>query len=442
MSTTTEPPADRSGPAPRVVAAVTCTACGCLCDDILLTVAADRIVAAEHACDLGRAWFLRDHGPGDRPSAAIDGRPASPAAAIARAAEFLGAARAPLILGLTRTTVEAQTAAVALADRIGAVIDPGHAADASPRLLAIQRVGCVSATLGEVKNRADVVVFWGVDPLVSHPRHWQRYSVEPAGRFVPEGRAGRTVIVADAHRTATAAQADVFLPIDPDRQFETLWALRALVKGIDRGGERAPGEASLRDVADRMVRARYGAFFFGPGLGRALGGPANVEAALTLVRDLNASTRFVALTLGGPGNPSGIEAVLSWQAGAPLAVDFSLGYPRFLPDEATAPDRLARGEADVALIVADDPAPRLPPAARDHLDRIPRIVIAPDATDPARRANVALSTATYGIHTPGTVIRSDGVSLPLRPALTSDLPTDRDVLRALENRLATSTPRR
>ncbi|HEX8202058.1 MAG TPA: formylmethanofuran dehydrogenase subunit B [Isosphaeraceae bacterium] len=433
---------DPDGPASRVVADATCTACGCLCDDIVLTVAGGRIVAAGHACDLGSAWFLRDHNRGDRPAAAVDGQPATREDAIARAAEILGAARAPLVLGLTRTTVEAQAAAVALADRIGALVDPAHAADAAPRLLAVQHLGCVSATLGEVRNRADVVVFWGVDPLVSHPRHWQRYSVEPAGRFVPEGRAGRAVIVADAHHTATAARADLFVPIDPDRQFEALWALRALVRGADRDGGGVPAGPSLRDVADRMVQARYGAFFFGPNLGRAPGGPANVEAALALVRDLNASTRFVALTLGGPGNPGGIEAVLSWQAGAPLAVDFALGYPRFLPGDATAPDRLARGEADAAVIVADDPAPGLPPAARDHLDRIPTVVLAPDATDPARRATVALATATYGIHTPGTVIRSDGVSLPLRPALTSDLPTDHDILRAIEDRLANFSSRR
>ena len=94
-------------------------------------------------------------------------------------------------------------------------------------MLAFQRVGRVSATLGEVKNRADVVVFWGADPVVSHPRHWQRYSVEPRGRFIPQGRAGRTVIVVDQQRTATAEEADLFVEIDASRQFEVLWVLRA-----------------------------------------------------------------------------------------------------------------------------------------------------------------------------------------------------------------------
>ena len=94
---------------------------------------------------------------------------------------------------------------VAIADRIGAVLVLGRADEAMPRTLAVQRVGKVSASLGEVKNRADVVVFWGSDPVVTHPRHFERYSVDPPGRFVPRGRAERTLMVADLERTATAA---------------------------------------------------------------------------------------------------------------------------------------------------------------------------------------------------------------------------------------------
>ncbi|MBX6315046.1 MAG: formylmethanofuran dehydrogenase subunit B [Isosphaeraceae bacterium] len=441
MSIEDRGPDEPDGSARAVVADATCLACGCLCDDIVLTVAGGRIIAAENACEAGRAWFLGDHGRGDRPVAAIQGRPVAAEEAIDRAAAILSRARAPIILGLTRTTIEAQAAAVAIADRLGAAIDPGHSADAIRRILAIQRIGQVSAMLGEVRNRADVVVFWGVDPITTHPRHWERYSVEPVGRFVPEGRRGRTVLVADAHRTATAERADGFLPIEPDRQFEVLWTLRALVKGVPLDPERVRRATGfeigpLRDWADRLARARYGAFFFGAELGRARGGSASVEAALALVRDLNAISRFVALTLGGPGNPSGAEAVLTWQAGAPLAVDFGRGYPRFLPVEANATILLARGQVDAALILADDPAPgRLSPAAQEHLRRIPTVVIAPDAT--TRPATVALSSATPGIHTAGTVIRSDGVSLPLRPALAIDLPTDREWLDMIRGRLKT-----
>ena len=42
-----------------------------------------------------------------------------------------------------------------------------------------------------MKNRADLVLFWGADPLATHPRHLERYAAEPAGLFVPRGRADR-----------------------------------------------------------------------------------------------------------------------------------------------------------------------------------------------------------------------------------------------------------
>ena len=116
-------------------------------------------MAAEHACPIGSAWFLADHGRGDRPPAAIEGRPVSASEAFDRAVEILAGARSPLVLGLARASMEGQAVAVAIADRIGAAIDPSGSADSLPRWRAVQRVGMVSATLGEVKNRADVVVF-------------------------------------------------------------------------------------------------------------------------------------------------------------------------------------------------------------------------------------------------------------------------------------------
>ncbi len=422
-------------PDPATIEDATCLACGCLCDDIALRVEGGRIVEARNACPIGHAWFLADRTRGDRPAATIDGQPAAVEAALARAAEILAVARSPLVMGLTRTTIEAQAAAVAIADRIGATIDPFGP---SAGLAAFQRVGRVTATLGEVKNRADVIVFWGVDPLTTHPRHGERYSIEPRGRFVPEGRAGRFVVVVDARRTATAEKADLFIGLEAERQQTALSALRAIVRGarVEEGRVEASvgvGFATLRELAGHLRSAHYGVLFFGEGPG----GPACIEAALALVRDLNAvgSGRFVALTLGGPGNASGAEAVLAWQAASARSCDFSRGYPRFLPGEATAESRLFRGEADAALIVADEPRDWLSAAALERLARIPTVVIAPDATEAARDATVGLMSAVAGIHSGGTVMRCDGVSLPLRPAMETEVGTDHQLLTLLDAEL-------
>lgn len=412
------------------IADATCLACGCLCDDIALTTRDGRIVEAERACPIGRDWFLGEHRRGARPIATVEGVVASFDDAVSRAASILSASRSPLVLGLTQTTLESQRLAVAIADRIGATIDPRGVADSLPRWRAVQRVGMVSATLGEVKNRADVIVFWGVDPVATHPRHLERYSGEPIGRFVSDGRKGRTIVVVDAERTATAEGADGFAHVDRDRQGEALATLRMLAGGIEPNAV----DPALRELAATMRRARYGAFFFGPSLTRS----SDIEEAIKLVRDLNATTRFVALSMGGPGNAAGAEAVLCWQAGSPRAVDFAAGFPRFLPDEATAERRLSRGEADAALVVADDPAEFLSPDALAFLHTIPTIAIAPMATD--RRATVALNSATTGIDAGGTVMRCDGALLPLRPALATTLPDDRAWLAAILARLETNSP--
>ncbi|HEU5117506.1 MAG TPA: formylmethanofuran dehydrogenase subunit B, partial [Isosphaeraceae bacterium] len=185
----------------RIVENATCLACGCLCDDLALVVESGRLIEARRACEKGRRHLLADRSAREnRPAATINGQPVTSDEALRKAVNLLTQASAPLILGLSFASMEDQALAVALADRLGATLDPARSAETLPRLLALQRVGRVSATLGEVKNRADLVIFWGMDPLTTHPRHLERYSVEPSGRFIPEGRADRFVVAIGPER--------------------------------------------------------------------------------------------------------------------------------------------------------------------------------------------------------------------------------------------------
>src|SRR5262245_45737606 len=90
-------------PAVRIVTDATCTACGCLCDDLGLTIVGGRIVAADRDCELGRRWFLADHEQGGEPPATVAGRAVAPEEALDHAAALLRNARAPVVLGLTQT---------------------------------------------------------------------------------------------------------------------------------------------------------------------------------------------------------------------------------------------------------------------------------------------------------------------------------------------------
>jgi formylmethanofuran dehydrogenase subunit B len=433
--------ADGGPVGPTTIEPVTCLVCGCLCDDIAVVKLGERITEAERACTSGRDWLLRDRSDeAGLPAALIEGQPVGAGKAVEMAARLLSNAKAPIFLGLGRSTNETLASALELADRIGAVVEPGDDGSSTPRHLAFARAGRVSATLGEVKNRADVVVFWGADPVVSHPRHWQRYSVEPLGRFIPQGRAGRTVIVVDQERTATAEQADLFVEIDASRQFEILWVLRALVRGVALEANRVRDSAGidlprLHELIERLMAARYGAFFHGPLVtqGTLTEASATLEAAHGLVRDLNRRSRFVILGMGEPGNSQGAEAVLTWQTGFPISLDLSCGYPRSLPGVTSASRRLGRGEADLALFVGSIPPEQLDEKAREHLERIPTILIAPRdyAHSCPAKPDVRCFAATPGLDDAGTVTRVDGVSLPLRSVRVNRFWTERQWLEAI-----------
>ena len=424
----------------RTVENATCTFCGCVCDDMVLTVDLDekRITKAKNACVLGRAWFA-EHTIEDAPAALIDGKPVPVEAAVEEAAQTLVKARFPITYGLSDTTCEAQRQAVAITDFIRGTVDTTTSVCHGPSGLAFQGVGESTMTLGEVKNRADLVIYWGGNPAESHPRHFGRYAVTPKGMFTPNGKKDRYVVLVDVRRTPSVPAANQFLQVKPGKDFEVLWALRALVKGrkIDPAIEQITGVslAQMEDLVGRMKNCRYGVLFFGMGLTMTRGRHFNSGALLALATDLNEFTHFVAKPVRGHGNVTGADNVVSWQTGYPFGVNFSLGYPRFNPGEFTTVDTLSRGDADAAMIIASDPASNFPKAAINHLHRIPVVVLDTKETITSKLAHVAFRTATYGINTAGTVYRMDDVPITLRKAFDSPFPTDEEILTAIRKRV-------
>jgi formylmethanofuran dehydrogenase subunit B len=413
-----------------------CTVCGCVCDDLRLTVEEGKISKAEGACRLAEPWFLGQDSCRP-PVARIAGRPASLEAALARSAEILRASRSPLIYGLSRSSTEGQRAAVALADRIGATIDTTASLCHAPSVLALQQAGESTCSLGEVKNRADLVLFWGSNPVESHPRHFERYSVDPQGHFVPLGRASRTVVVADVKPTASTEAADLFLPVEPGRDFEALWTLRGLVRGLPPEPAASTGAPIrlLHDLAGRMKSCRFGVVFFGLGLSMTGLGHRSVEALLLLVRDLNDHTRFYARRMRVQGDVTGADSVLAWQTGYPFSVNLARGYPRYNPGEFSAQEILERGEADACLLVGSEGVARFSAAAAAHLRRIPTVALDYPTVESAPSPTVRFTTAVYGVHRPGTAYRMDEVPIPLRGFLPSGYPSDGEVLNMIGERL-------
>ncbi|MGC6461107.1 MAG: hypothetical protein ACON32_04865, partial [Pirellulaceae bacterium] len=101
---------------------VACTLCGCVCDDLKISVQGGRMVEAENACELARPFLLKQKSHAHWP-AFHHGSECTPETAIREAAAILKSSRAPLIYGLSRSSTTGQRAAVRLADSLGATID-------------------------------------------------------------------------------------------------------------------------------------------------------------------------------------------------------------------------------------------------------------------------------------------------------------------------------
>lgn len=421
---------------------VTCVRCGCLCDDLVVHVKGGVATQFDNGCALVKGVGAAEAYPSLADDAAtkngpvlIRGRPVTLEEATDEAARILMAADFPWIDGIANTTVEAQRVLVNVA-RLSRGLLSGPPGASS--FEAVLTSGMVSATLGEVKNRADLVVLWNCNPSVTHPRHFERYSIDAIGRWTPNGRTDRNVIALGAN--APHDRADESMAIVEGRDFEAAWTLRAVLSGLSLDPhrvEQATGTPLERwmALAQTIRKARYAAILHDSSV-HPLDTVEHVTRAIQdLVVALNHVTACVYIPLVGGGNPTGAEQITAWSTGFAGAVDFSSG--RALPwrGEKTPRDILRTRCVDAALLIASDPMADALPDDWQWLGHIPTIVLSPRPTSTSASAAVSFRTAEIGRSVSGTVFRSDGVALPLRPWESCGHPSDFDVLEAIRRRM-------
>ena len=206
---------------------VACTLCGCVCDDLTFAVSNNRICHVENACSKALQWYNQLE-PQDELACQVNGETVSLDFAIDQAVELLGGSRWPLIYGLSSSSTEGQQVAVEIGDRLGGIVDTSASTCHAPSIMAFQVVGESTSSLGEVKGRADLVIYWGSNPVESHPRHIDRYT--PSNNS-PDNDRKCTMVTIDCSESETSRVSDEFVQIHPGCDFEVLWALRAIVRG-------------------------------------------------------------------------------------------------------------------------------------------------------------------------------------------------------------------
>jgi formylmethanofuran dehydrogenase subunit B len=389
-----------------VAESLTCAGCGLLCDDV--TVAGGRF---EPPCPLGEAWFAAAAETG--PAATVAGEPVAVDAALARAAELLRGSRRPLLHGFEAATVEDARAAVALADRLGAIVTTGGIADEWPGAPAIPLRGASTATLGEIRDRSQLVVIWREDPEDTHPRLLDRLGF---GGPPPRLAAERTLLVVDDRDTATARRADLRLGWAPDRDLEALTGLHALHRQLPLplALALAPGDLTpeLEGLLERVVAVPHVTFVYGSALSAGAGGQRRALALHELVRALSHTRHVVTLALTGAAGTTGADDALVWQSGYSGTVDFANGHPELVT--ATRPLAVAEG-VDVSLRI-EGTARELPPGVTE-------IALGGHQGWAGSNPEVAIRTAAAGVQATGTAHRLDGIPLALQAPRPSGAPT-------------------
>jgi formylmethanofuran dehydrogenase subunit B len=270
----------------------------------------------------------------------------------------------------------------------------------------------VGSTLGEIRNRGDVLLFWGVDPSDRYPRYLSRYALEPVGTQIPQGRKGRLVISVSIGADRGLKEADLTLDLAQGDEIPALSLMRAAVAG--NKVVQAPGQmGEVLAIAKRLMQSRYAVIVHDAEPSAERRDPLRVEGLIALTQALNEPTRATLSSLRAGGNRTGAEAVLTWQTGYPFAVDYSRGYPRYTPGERGL-DRLATGAFRAVLVAG---APTLDGSTSSWFSGANVMAVGPRASRASFPTRVAIDTGVAGIHEPGTAYRMDEVPLPLRPPL-------------------------
>ena len=403
-----------------------CTGCGLLCDDIELDVEQNKINKVLTACRIGVAHMKEGKGEA---IFRVDNKPVDEAKAISEAASILKNAKNPLIFGLGASTSEAQKTAIELAKKINATLDDTSSFCLGSLVEALINDKFKTCTLDDIRNKADVIIFWGTDPSDSHPRHLSKYSYFPRGKEKQRGwEEERTAIAIDVRKSHTAKICgNYFFQIPPGGDAEFIDALISALAGkLPKTSYNFPPKRIL-ELANILKGAKFGVVFVGLGLIYSLD---NIEPLIRLMNALNEKANFHLVPMVRQYNMRGFNETLFKETGYVNSVKFEEGTVKH-GTEYSIIESLKAKAVDAALIVGSDPFSILPGSISKKLLEIPMIVIDPCETLTSRNAKVYISTAIGGVESGGSAIRMDGVKVDFKPVVETKRPSDEVVLKEI-----------
>jgi formylmethanofuran dehydrogenase subunit B len=385
----------------------------------------------EHGCEKAKAGYERvpvDSQP------QVSGKTTDLKSAIKQAAQILSKATRPLFAGLA-TDVDCMRDVMSLADRLGATVDHMHTDAMMRNVRTVQTRGWMITTMAEVRNRADFILFVGTTVSADFPRFYERLYCVDETLFGLQATDRECVFVGqglELPKLPKGYKKPQSIPCATNQLFDVLSALRALVNGQSLQASTAGGVklGVLTQLVEKMRRAKYGVIVWDGGKFDFPNSDLIVQLLTDIIRDMNASSRFVGFPLVGNNGGASAQSVCAWQSGYPLRVNFSAGYPIYDPLRYSTANVLESSEADALLWISTITAGRMPPSYAG-----PTIVLMEPGVVFDKAPDVYIPVGTPGMHHGGRLVRCDNVvSLPLRaPVVDSPLPTVAEIATSLQN---------
>jgi formylmethanofuran dehydrogenase subunit B len=363
--------------------------------------------------------------------------------ALQEATRLIQESQKPLIFGWSNSTTEAIQLGLKLAQSTQGVFDSTASFEYGSLFEAKLQGGETGhVNLEDVRDSADHIVYWGVNPAESHHRHASRFTVFPKGKDIPEGRESRVVSVIDIRETESMRLANHQLILAPDSgDVEFLQALIAeLERTQDHLPEKVGGVPTIEflSFAKQLREADTVALFFGNGLVHSTHGTQSLPLLAKLSKLLNRGNhRCWTLPMVAYCNTIGSVKTSVSTTKFPFAVDFSSKGVKAVDSIHTS---ITNSEFDCVLIAGWDALSFLPGPLAKALSSLPSIVLSTQPTLTTDKTTVVFPVALTGAETTGTVYRMDGTPVQLKPFAKAPkgVLTEEELLNQLINSIGSS----
>ena len=397
----------------------TCTGCSLLCEDIEVILENGRIKETMNACRRGAARF---RGCKNWLTPSVNRKQTDIDTAIKKAADILKNAKSPMLFGWSNSTCEAQVKGIQLAKKLNAAIDDTSSFCQGLLIERALQKKFRTCSLEEVRNKADVLVYWGSDAQDSQPRHLSRFSVFPRGESRQRGyEEDRLAIAIDVRESNTAkiCKGHFYrIPLKGDREF-----ILALMDALSGKVPKYDAKRIL-ELAGLLKKAEFGVIFAGIGLTYSIKDDIDILVSLA-----DMLPKFHIMPMVGHYNMRGFNEALFKETGFVNRVKF--GVKPVHDNKYAIVEALKAKSIDALLVVGSDPLSSLPRSVTSHLASIPVICIDPCVTLTSTIAEVTIPAAASGIESGGSAVRMDGKVIEISKVVDNNFLSDVEIMNRL-----------